>query len=130
MAGNAHAGRQNVKTDSVKIEADAPPVSVPSSKTFTNTSAEDVKANVPDVKFYGDPDAWKLIVKAYSQKEGWMHSTKALEVDRVGVVIQTLSQQRNPDGTYGLCQATVFLPGVRIFEETIGKETRRSLRHV
>lgn len=62
-------------------------------KTLQNTDADGATKNVKDIKFWGDGDTFKLICKAHSQKEGWMKSTKAMEIPGVGVVIQVTTQQ-------------------------------------
>jgi len=102
-------------------------------KTLGNTKPSDLVTNVPDAKVFGDPEAWVLLSKAYSQAEGWMHSTKAYQIPRVGVVLQTISQQRNPDRSYGICQSTTFVPGAKIQvtgTDAAGNVTGRSLTHV
>ncbi|MEO1042351.1 MAG: hypothetical protein AAFX52_08675 [Pseudomonadota bacterium] len=85
-------------------------------KTLGNNEASGTRANVPDTTFFGDGDTWKLICKASSQSEGWMKSTKAMEVVG-GCVVQVTTQQHNPDGSYALAEAVTFVPGVSILEE-------------
>ena len=58
-------------------------------------------------------DQFKLLSKASSQREGWMKSTKAMQVPG-GCVVQVTTQQRNPDGSYALAEAITFVPGVII----------------
>lgn len=89
-------------------------------KTFGNTDTESTKENVPDIVVFGDPDAWKLICKASSQKEGWMKSTKALQVEGRGCFLQVTTQQRNPDGSYAVAEAVVFAENMRIEEPSMG----------
>lgn len=86
-----------------------------SSKTLGNTCANGATKNVKDIIFWGDGDLFKLISKASSQNEGWMKSTKAMDVNR-GVVIQVTTQQRNPDGSYAIAEALTFVPDVYIHE--------------
>lgn len=57
-------------------------------KTLGNTSAAEAKEKISDLKIWGDGDTFKLICKASSQKEGWMKSTKAMQIDNVGCVVQ------------------------------------------
>ena len=101
-------------------------------KTVSNTNIEDVKAKVSDVKVFGDGDQFKLLCKAFSEKEGWMKSTKAMEVERVGCVVQTTTQQQNKDGSYVIAEAVVFIPGTRIIEilNTKKEVTGRKLIHI
>ena len=86
-----------------------------SEKTLTNTAAKDATDQVSDIEFWGDGDLFKLISKASSQNEGWMKSTKAMDVGH-GVVLQVTTQQRNPDGSYAVAEAVTFVPGVTILD--------------
>lgn len=60
-------------------------------KTLDNTNIDEVKKQVPDVKVFGNGDLFQLISKASSKSEGWMKSTKAMDMDG-GVVIQVTTQ--------------------------------------
>lgn len=54
----------------------------------------DVKApmgEAPDTVVFGRPNDWKLLGKTSSKAQGWMHSTRAMEVPG-GVLVQTVSQ--------------------------------------
>lgn len=83
-------------------------------KTLDNENIEQVKQKVSDVKIFGNGDTFQLICKTSSEKEGWMKSTKALEIPRVGCVIQVTTQQINPDGSYSIAEALTFVPGTYI----------------
>lgn len=83
-------------------------------KTLGNSDINGTKQNVPDVQTFGDGDTFQLICKASSQAEGWMKSTKAMEIAGVGCVVQMETQQKNLDGSYSLSMAAVFVPGVAI----------------
>jgi hypothetical protein len=85
-------------------------------KTITNSDVSGARANVPDIKVVGNVDSWKLLCKASSQDEGWMKSTKAMEVPG-GAVLQVSTQQRNPDGSYVVAEAVCFVPGVGIMND-------------
>lgn len=93
-------------------------------KTLKNSDASGAKKNVKDIKFVGDGDSFKLISKAYSEKEGWMKSTKAMKAG-LGCIVQVTTQQKNPDGSYALAEAVCFVPNTRIIEDKDG--TRRLL---
>lgn len=67
-------------------------------KTLGNTSVAEAKQRVSDLKIFGDGDGWQLICKASSQKEGWMKSTKAMQIDGVGCIVQVTTQQANAMG--------------------------------
>jgi hypothetical protein len=81
-------------------------------KSLHNTDQNGASKNVPDIEFFGG-DLFKLLSKASSEKEGWMKSTKAMEV-KGGCLVQVTTQQRNPDGSYSLAEALAFVPGVEI----------------
>ncbi len=92
-------------------------------KSLHNTDSNGAKKNVKDIVFFGDGDLFKLISKASSKNEGWMKSTKAMEIEGVGCVVQTTTQQRNPDGSYSLTDAVVFVPNVKIEEDKLQGES-------
>ena len=81
-------------------------------KTLTNTTASQAKDNVKDIVFWGNGDTFKLISKASSVKEGWMKSTKAMEIEGVGCVVQVTTQQG-----LNVAEALSFIPGVKIQED-------------
>jgi hypothetical protein len=81
-------------------------------KTLVNTDANGASKNVKDIVFWGNGDTFKLISKASSVAEGWMKSTKAMEIEAVGCVVQVTTQQGN-----NIAEAITFVPGVRIKEE-------------
>lgn len=85
-----------------------------SDKTLNNTTASQAKDNVKDIQFWGDGDLFRLLSKASSQAEGWMKSTKAMEIDGLGCVVQVTTQQKNPDGSYSVAEAVTFVPGAYI----------------
>ena len=97
------------------------------SKTLCNSDVNGAKKNVPDLETYGDGDTFKLICKASSQNEGWMKSTKAMQVPN-GCVVQVTTQQRNPDGSYSVAEALCFVPDVCIQQDTKG--VRRLVRQL
>lgn len=80
-------------------------------KTLTNTTASQAKDNVKDIQFWGNGDTFKLISKASSVSEGWMKSTKAMQIDGVGCVVQVTTQQGD-----NVAEAITFVPGVKIEE--------------
>ena len=85
-------------------------------KTLYNKDGGDVSKNVPDVNFFGDADTFRLICKASSEEEGWMKSTKVMEIKGVGCVVQVTTQQQNENGSYSLAEAITFVPMVKIVE--------------
>lgn len=85
-------------------------------KTLHNSDVSGARKNVPDLQVVGNGDSFKLICKASSESEGWMKSTKALEIQGEGCLVQVTTQQRNPDGSYAVAEALAFVPGVYIRE--------------
>lgn len=85
-------------------------------KTLHNTDISGAHDNVPDITTYGDGDMFKLLSKASSKAEGWMKSTKAMEIPGVGCVIQVTTQQGD-----NVAEALVFVPGVSIREDENGR---------
>ena len=93
-------------------------------KTLDNTTASQAKDNVKDIVFWGNGDTFKLISKASSKNEGWMKSSKAMEIEGVGCVVQVTTQQGN-----NVAEAITFVPNVKIEEakDSDGKVTSRKL---
>jgi hypothetical protein len=79
-------------------------------KTLDNNSAEQARNNVSDLVFWGNGNTFELLCKASSKQEGWMKSTKAMEIAGVGCVVQITTQQGD-----NVAEAAVFVPGVRIY---------------
>lgn len=88
-------------------------------KTLSNTNFTDVKKNVSDVKLVGNGNLFALLSKASSEAQGWMKSSKAMEVPG-GCVVQVTTQQRNPDGSYAVAEALVHVPGVKLADDVNG----------
>lgn len=79
------------------------------SKTLKNTTTSGATKNVKDIKFWGNGDTFTLISKAHSENEGWMKSTKAMEIPNIGCVVQVTTQQGD-----NIAEAICFVPMVRI----------------
>lgn len=91
-------------------------------KTLHNSDVNGTRKNVADLVVYGNVDSFKLLCKASSQEEGWMKSTKVMEVGGyredgdvihgpIGCLVQVTTQQRNADGSYAVAEALTFVPG-------------------
>ena len=78
-------------------------------KTLHNSTVSGARKNVKDIVVFGNGDTFKLISKASSKAEGWMKSTKAMEIEGVGCVIQVTTQQGD-----NVAEALTFVPGVKI----------------
>jgi hypothetical protein len=88
-------------------------------KTLTITNVAEAKRVIPDIQVTGNGDLFKVLSKAASSAQGWMKSTKAMEVPG-GCVVQVSTQQRNSDGTYAVAEALTFVPGVKIADDING----------
>ncbi len=98
-----------------------PPVeksTIPAPKTLSVASVAEAKAKVPDIKVIGDGDTFKVLCKASSEDQGWMKSTKYLEIQGNGVILSISTQQRNPDGSYAVAETAVYCPGVKVSHES------------
>lgn len=80
------------------------------SKTVNVENIEDAKKKVNDIEVFGNGDLFQLISKASSKSQGWMKSTKAMDVGN-GVVVQVTTQQWDE-----VAEALVFVPGVKIVD--------------
>lgn len=78
-------------------------------KTLHNSTVSGARKNVSDLTVFGDGDTFKLICKASSKAEGWMKSTKAMEIPGLGCVVQVTTQQDSH-----VSEALTFVPGARI----------------
>ena len=79
------------------------------SKTLHNSTISGARQNVRDIKVFGDGDTFKLISKASSADEGWMKSTKAMQIEGVGCVVQVTTQQGD-----NVAEALTFVPNVKL----------------
>lgn len=91
-------------------------------KTLDVQSMDDLKTKVFDVEVFGEPGAWKVLGKASSKSQGWMKSTKAMEVHGLGVIVQASTQQGSQ-----VAEALVFVPGASL-EQVAGNHYRLVVR--
>ncbi len=100
-------------------------------KTLFNSDISGTRKNVPDVCIVGNGDSFKLLCKASSQSEGWMKSTKAMEIDGVGCLVQVTTQQKNQDGSYSVAEALSFVPDVIIVTDIDnGRRLQESVKNI
>ena len=94
-------------------------------KSLGNTDSNGAKKNVKDIVFWGNGDTFKLVSKASSKAEGWMKSTKAMEIPTLGCVVQVTTQQGD-----NVAEALTFVPGAYIREakNIEGEVISRSLK--
>ena len=100
-------------------------------KTLHNTTASGARQNVRDIVIWGDGDMFRLICKASSEAEGWMKSTKAMQVG-TSVVVQVTTQQRNPDGSWAVAEALTTVENAKVVErlDPDGKVIARSIEAI
>ena len=91
-------------------------------KTLHNSTVSGAKKNVSDLVIFGNGDTFKLICKASSKNEGWMKSTKAMQIDGVGCVVQVTTQQGD-----NISESLTFVAGVKIELIDDNKENGRIL---
>ena len=91
-------------------------------KMMDITDVKGAKANISDLSVFGNGDAFQLICKASSPSQKWMKSTKAMQIDGVGCVVQVTTQQGD-----NVAEALVFIPGVRIDVIDGSKDNGRKL---
>jgi len=80
-------------------------------KTLNNTDLKAATKQVRDIEFWGNGNTFKLISKASSKEEGWMKSTKAMQIDGAGCVVQVTTQQNE-----NIAEAVCFVFGTKIKE--------------
>jgi hypothetical protein len=98
------------------LDMEPPPTRVAAqSKTLGVSAKHHAEETIADVQHVGDTDQWLLLSKAWSDAEGWMKSTKAMYIDRVGCLVQVTTQQ-----TDQVAEAVVFVPGVKIVNDKDG----------
>ncbi|MBU1891209.1 hypothetical protein KJ782_07045 [Patescibacteria group bacterium] len=97
----------HVTEESVEAKADE----APSEKSLDAVSMETVPKGT---QTYGDPGAWKMLCKAWNDEEGWMKTTKVMQVGAYGCLVQVTTQQKNPDGTYSVAEAVCFADRVSL----------------
>jgi len=91
-------------------------------KTLHNSEVSGARKNVKDIRIVGNGDSFRLLFKASSENEGWMKSTKAMDIGH-GCLVQVTTQQRNPDGSYAIAEALTFVPGATIIDdENMGRK--------
>ncbi|MHA2219607.1 MAG: hypothetical protein ACXACY_27180 [Candidatus Hodarchaeales archaeon] len=98
-------------------------------KALDNINTNDAKSNVSDVKVFGNGDLWQLVCKASSEEQGWMKSTKVMEINEfnnnrvTGCLVHVSTQQRNPDGSYSIAEAVTYVEGAFLTKDKNGNLT-------
>lgn len=84
-------------------------------KTLDVVSIEDAKEKISDLQFVGNGNLFKVLVKASSKSQGWMKSTKGMEVAGLGVLVQVTTQNYD-----NVAEALTFVPGATIVADENG----------
>ena len=85
-------------------------------KNLGNTSIKDLKESTSDIVIFGNENTWLLLSKASSKSQGWMKSTKAMEIEGQGCLVQTCTEFRTKDLTQvtACSDSVTYVHGVRI----------------
>lgn len=78
-------------------------------KTLGVTNMEELEEKVSDVQVHGDPGAWVCVCKASSESQGWMKSTKVMEIAPYGCLVQVSTHQGEQ-----VAEALTFVPGATL----------------
>ena len=83
-------------------------------KSMSNTNMDDLAETSPDVMVHGEPGKWVCVCKASSEKQGWMKSTKVMElptwnVRPIGCLVQVSTQVKD-----NVAEAVCWIPGVTL----------------
>jgi hypothetical protein len=78
-------------------------------KQVNAKNTADVKELDSTVKIIGNPDLWKIISKIYSDGHGWMKSTKAMNIEGRGVLVQVSTQLGDQ-----VAEALTFIPDAMV----------------
>ena len=80
-------------------------------KQVNAKNTNDAKELDSTVKIIGNPDLWKLICKVYADGAGaeWMKSTKAMNIEGRGVLVQVSTQLGDQ-----VAEALTFIPDAMV----------------
>lgn len=79
-------------------------------KALNTTNMDQARQAANDIEVFGDPGMWICICKASSKKQGWMKSTKVMNLP-FGCIMQTTTEFRNVSGEVTVAEdAIVRIP--------------------
>jgi hypothetical protein len=84
-------------------------------KSLDIASVAEAKGVITDLRVTGNGDLWQLLCKASSINQGWMKSTKAMQIDGVGCLVQVSTQQGD-----NVAESITFVPNVTIVPDANG----------
>jgi hypothetical protein len=74
-----------------------------------NANTKELLEKDKTVKVIGNPDLWVIISKVYSTENGWMKSTKAMNIEGRGVLVQVSTQFADQ-----VAEALTFVPDAMV----------------
>lgn len=86
-----------------------------SEKTLDVKDIHDASTKVSDIQVIGNGDMFQLLCKASSKSQGWMKSTKAMEIPGAGCIVQVTTQQGD-----NVAEALTFVPWTTVVPDTNG----------
>lgn len=86
-------------------------------KPVTSVSPVEPKQAPSDLKVVGSPDAFQLISECTSRSEGWVKSTRAMQIDGLGCLVQVSTRLGA-----NMSEAVTFVLGVKIKREPNGNK--------
>lgn len=86
-----------------------------SDKTLDVANINDAKQKISDIEIIGNGDIFQLLCKASSQSQGWMKSTRAMEIPGLGCLVQVTTQNKD-----NVAEALCFIPDTRIEKDVNG----------
>jgi hypothetical protein len=78
-------------------------------KQVNAKNTNDAKELDNTVKIIGNPDLWKLVSKVFSDEHQWMKSTKAMNIEGRGVLVQVSTQLGDQ-----VAEALTFIPDAMV----------------
>ena len=85
----------------------------PRSRSLSIVDRASMKAETPDAEIAGDPGRWRLVCKASSVSQGWMKSTKVLDVPG-GCLVQVTTEHRDQGRVVACAEALTFVPNATV----------------
>lgn len=82
------------------------------------TSTYQAIREIPDLKRDGNPNLYRMLGKASSEKQGFMRTTKAFEIEGCGVFVLCCTNQAGGNGGRAVSETSEYIPGVKLIEDT------------
>lgn len=80
-------------------------------KTLNTSEINGARKVIKDIEIVGNSDMFQLLCKASSKEEGWMKSTKAMQLPN-GCLVQVTTQQGD-----NVAEALQYVPDVKIVDD-------------